>query len=67
MASQRHKREHFFFGMAHPASVTPGDIVGPMPPLDAADEKAEAVVAGDKAYGERAAWPTAARETVVPV
>jgi hypothetical protein len=45
--------------------VTPGDIVGPVAPLDAADEKAAAVVATDRAYGEMAAWPAAAREKVV--
>ena len=65
MASQRHKREHFFFGLAHAASVTPGDIEGPRAPVDSAGEKASATVATDRAHGEEAAWPTDARESVV--
>ena len=65
MASQRHKREHFFFFRSHAASVTPGDVVGPMAPLDSAGEKAAAVLATDKGHDEVAAWPTDAREAVV--
>lgn len=65
MASQRHKREHNFFGTAHPASATPGDLVGPRAPVDAAGEKAQALAATDKGHGEVASWPDSDRETVV--
>jgi hypothetical protein len=60
MASQRHKREHNFLRVPHPASSTPGDTVGPKPPIDSADEKA------NSDYNEVAAWPDGDRPSVVP-
>ncbi len=63
--SQRHKRENFFFFRSHAASVTPGDVIGPVAPLDSADEKGMAVLATDRAYNEMPAWPNSGREKVV--